>query len=84
MGKRKEKIVRNLDTSLAKWLSKRLLVMSEVSKCYPCEYESLERWQHDLQKHGNALRDYKDYPESFDEAKEAMQWVTDNFETLWW
>lgn len=80
----------NLDTSLAEWLGARLLFMAQHGHSYPLRYKTIEDYRADLTCHGNALTAYaKDKYDTEDEAllidkaTEAMQFVTDNFATLW-
>ena len=89
----------NLDVSLAEWLARRLKALAAETKTYPSGYggwmsDELEwkAWTADLIRHARACDLYarRTFLAEGDEAmvldidyKEALQWVSENYNHLW-
>ena len=81
-----------LDRSLCWMMSHMLYDLAEYSSEYPEDFDSLEDWHHILRWHANTLREYYNISEVEDEAeevhiiedtKEAIRFVADYLEDLW-
>lgn len=82
----------NLDSSLAKWLGKRLVHLGTHTNCRPLGYDADDgAWNRDLIAHGETLLAYsksdcdhiKTLTIKHRAAKKAMRFVTKHFGQLW-
>lgn len=76
----------SLDTSLTKWLGRRLVHLGQHTGSHPCNMTH-DEWRTLLVRHGNALTDYSKNRYDTDvydvPAQEALAWVSANLGMLW-
>lgn len=83
-----------LHAHLGKTLGGQLVHMADTTHSYPGRppYDTFEKWEVDLRKHGTALLTYEEHDfdtegeewtAMFVPAQEALRWVADNLADLW-